>query len=273
MNDLRQQPTHDPNHLVKIATEAALQAGRLIHDNIGNDLRISLKDEGVQNLVTEMDTASEKLVKEIISSHIADARFLAEESGGDHDLSRLTWVVDPIDGTVNYAHGVPIYCVSIAAVENDRPLAGVVYNPNLDEMFTATLGGGAFLNGTRLSVGTNADLLKAVLVTGFPYNVAENPYGCIDTFVDFVRLGVPVRRLGSAALDLAYVAAGRFDAFWEVRLNEWDVAAGVLLVTEAGGRISTYAPEPTDGSLVVDRILATNGRIDGAMMEVLRRQW
>ncbi len=256
--------------LLATAVEAAKNAGRLIRDAFGKEMLVSTKDDGAHNLVTEMDTAAETLIKETIRSAFPDAIFLAEESGGDHDLTELTWVVDPIDGTVNYAHGIPIYCVSIAAVIGNEPVVGVIYNPNMEELFTAVAGGGVHLNGERMRVSENDDLAKAVLVTGFPYNVAENPYGCVDSFVNFIGRGIPVRRLGSAALDLAYVAAGRFDGYWEVRLNEWDVAAGVLMVTEAGGSVTTYSPEPCLSSIVVDRLLATNGKVDGEMLKVLK---
>jgi myo-inositol-1(or 4)-monophosphatase len=262
--------------LLETAVQAALQAGGLVHEKIGQDLEIRFKEQGVQNLVTEMDTAAETLIKEIIESRHGPSTFLGEEFGGNPELRELTWVIDPIDGTVNYAHGVPIYCVSIGAVRNDQPLVGVIYNPNTSEMFTAIKGGGAYLNGKRLKVSANGELLKAILVTGFPYNVMENPFGCIDAFVDFLRMGVPVRRLGSAALDLAYTAAGRFDAYWEVALNYWDVAAGILMVLEAGGMVTTYASEVSSdstpsGVLVIDRMLASNGQIHQSVLEVLRR--
>ncbi|MEO5930810.1 MAG: inositol monophosphatase family protein, partial [Candidatus Kapaibacterium sp.] len=193
--------------LLDIAVEAALAAGALIRERKTEDLGITFKEEGKHNLVTVMDLASEALIKKMIGERLEGARFLAEEGGGNYDLEPLTWVIDPIDGTVNYAHGIPLYCVSIAAVQNNEPVAGVIYGPEINELFTATKGGGAFLNGASLNVSTNADLEKAILVTGFPYNVEENPFGCIDSFADFLRMGIPVRRLGSAALDLAYVAA------------------------------------------------------------------
>jgi myo-inositol-1(or 4)-monophosphatase len=262
--------------LLATAVAAARAAGDLVHSRIDDELEISNKEQGVQNLVTEMDHASERLIKEMIEQRHPGSVFLAEESGGNQDLIDLTWVIDPIDGTVNYAHGIPIYCVSIAAVRNNEPIVGVIYNPNIGELFTATRGGGAHLNGRPMKVSTITELERAVLVTGFPYNVAENPHGCVDSFTDFMMRGVPVRRLGSAALDLAYTAAGRFDAFWEVSLNHWDVAAGILMVVEAGGRVTSYS-DFTDGSsngcgIVIDRMLATNGHIHGLMEDVLIRR-
>lgn len=269
--------THDSDmagefaELLESAVEAARQAGTLIREGITGELGITYKAEGKNNLVTVMDTASEDLIRKILLERHPGTEFLAEESGGNHELKQLTWVVDPIDGTVNYAHGIPLYCVSIGAVMNNEPVVGVIYNPNTNEMFTATKGGGAFLNGTRLRVSTNNDIERSVLVTGFPYNVEDNPFGCIDSFVEIIKMGVPVRRLGSAAIDLAYVAAGRFDAFWEVALHEWDVAAGSLMVTEAGGTIGSYAPEQPHHPLVIDRLLATNGVIHDDIRRLLMR--
>lgn len=257
--------------LLDSAIMAARQAGDLITRAVGSDLGIQYKDEGKNNLVTVMDTAAEDTIRELLAERHPDVLFLAEESGGNENLEPLTWVVDPIDGTVNYAHGVPLYCVSIAAVQNNEPVVGVIYNPNTDELFTATKGGGAYLNGTPLKVSLNDDLEHSVLVTGFPYNVGENPFGCIDSFVELISMGIPVRRLGSAALDLAYVAAGRFDAFWEVALHPWDVAAGILMITEAGGIVGSYAAEGKRSAIVIDRILASNGHIHEALRNVLLR--
>jgi len=271
MTSNQPETTSDYAPLLESAVEAARQAGTLIREGITGDLGITYKEEGKNNLVTLMDVASEDLVRRILLERHPGTEFLAEESGGYTELSRLTWVVDPIDGTVNYAHGIPLYCVSIAAVLHGRPVAGAIYNPNTREMFTALRGGGAFLNGERLQVSTNDELEHAVLVTGFPYNVGENPFGCVDAFVEVVQRGIPVRRLGSAALDLAYVAAGRFDAFWEVALHDWDVAAGVLMVLEAGGTVDTYAPEQGRYPLITDRLLVSNGRIHDAIRHLLTR--
>jgi myo-inositol-1(or 4)-monophosphatase len=266
-----ENPHMSYSDLLESAVVAARQAGDLITGAIGSDLGIQYKNEGKNNLVTLMDTASEEAIRKVLSERHPEVLFLAEESGGNEDLEPLTWVVDPIDGTVNYAHGIPLYCISIAAVQNNEPVVGVIYNPNTNELFTASKGEGAHLNGVPLKVSANDELERAILVTGFPYNVEENPFGCLDSFVELVRMGIPVRRLGSAALDLAYVAAGRFDAFWEVALHPWDVAAGIILVTEAGGVVGTYAPEGMHGALVTDRILASNGRIHEELRSVLLR--
>lgn len=269
--------TTDTEQLLALAVRAANAAGEMLKERFGNpdDLQISHKDEGINNLVTEMDTAAEKLIREILSER-EDVVFLGEETGGNQDLTELTWVVDPIDGTVNYAHGLPVWCVSIAVVRNNEPLAGVIRNPNLDETFTAIKGQGAFLNGRKLQVSKEETLRKSLLVTGFPYNINENPHGTIDMFGAVLRQGIAIRRLGSAALDLAYVAAGRFEGFWEVSLHPWDVAAGILILNEAGGSISSYAPdgeaysgEPTK-AIVTDRIAATNGKIHEELLTLLR---
>jgi len=262
--------TNDLPSLLAVAVDAASTAGAMVRNRIDDDLLIELKEEGNYNLVTEMDRASEDLIRSMVTSAVPGSRFLAEESGGDWGLEELTWVVDPIDGTVNYAHGIPIYAVSIAAVRHGRPIVGAIYGPGTNELFTATLGGGSFVDGKRMNVSTTSALRHAVLVSGFPYNVGENPFGCIDTFASFLRRGIPVRRLGSAALDLAYVAAGRFDAFWEVALAPWDVAAGILMITEAGGSVVTYGDNSRQGVLITDRILATNGLVESEMLSALQ---
>lgn len=272
---MTQPPTLSPDTddlagLLDVAVVAATAAGELVRSRINDVLKIEMKDQGNYNLVTEMDRASEDLIRAIVMERVPGSRYLAEESGGDRDLRDLTWVVDPIDGTVNYAHRVPMYAISIAAVRDGEPIVGAIYGPSTNELFTATLGGGAWHNGTRLKVSETTNLLQSVLVTGFPYNVNENPYNCIDAFVAMVRRGIPVRRLGSAALDLAYLAAGRFDAFWEVALGPWDVAAGLLMVDEAGGSVVSYSDGERPPGLVTDRILATNGHLQRDMLSILQ---
>lgn len=268
------------NKYLEIAIDSALKAGELIKSRFGGELDIKFK-EGVYNLVTEMDTASENLIKKNILTSLPDSIFLAEESGGSNDLKPLTWVIDPIDGTVNYAHGIPIYSVSIALVQEFESIVGVVYNPETNELFYAQKGGGSFLNHKKLSVSKTDKLGKSVLVTGFPYNVSENPYNCVGALNHMLNLGLPIRRLGSAALDLAYTAAGRFDAYWEVELNEWDVAAGALLVREAGGSIISYEKDAagygtTNNSsennfLITKKLLASNGLIEEELKNILNK--
>ena len=250
--------------LIFVAIQAALKAGNIVRKGFGTSYQIFSK-EGKQNLVTEYDHASEKAIISLIQTHFPDHGFLAEESGlSSQKPSSVLWVIDPLDGTVNFAHHIPVFCIRIAAVKDNEILCGVIYNPLLDELFIAAKDKGAYLNGTKLQVSQKQDLENAVLATGFPYNVDQDPLQCIETFAEMTRLGVPIRRLGSAALDLAYVAAGRFDAYWEVSLRPWDLAAGKLLVEEAGGCVTHY-----DGSfheLFCDTtVLATNSYLHTLM--------
>ncbi len=256
------------NELTNCAKETSIKAGKLLKEGFGTTFEIANK-EGRNNLVTEYDNLAEKTIIENISSKYPNHVFLAEESGktGTKEKDVVQWVIDPLDGTVNFANSLPIFSVSIAAVKNKEILCGTIYHPYLDELFHATKGQGAYLNDKKLKVSENSDLDASFLVTGFPYNVNENPSGCINQFVSIIKRGIPVRRLGSAALDLAYVAAGRFDGFWEINLNPWDVAAGILLVKEAGGKVTQYDETPywiTDES-----ILATNGKIHADIAKTL----
>ncbi|MDW8225590.1 MAG: inositol monophosphatase family protein [Bacteroidota bacterium] len=257
------------NELLAAAVEAAVEAGALLRTGFGSALVVERK-EGRHNLVTDYDRRAEKLIVERLRQRFPESEFWAEESGRSGTVGQqLCWLVDPLDGTVNFAHGIPIFCVSIAALSDGDILCGVIYQPLVGELFTAARGRGAWLNGERICVSRTARLEDAILVTGFPYNVADNPGNCMEHFLRFLRLGLPIRRLGSAALDLAYVAAGRFDGFWEVTLNPWDVAAGVLLVQEAGGQVSHY-----DGSTyrleARSSIVASNGWIHEQMLIVLQ---
>ncbi|MFC2129991.1 inositol monophosphatase family protein [Bacteroidota bacterium] len=256
--------------LTQCAVKAALKSGQILRDGFGTSFEISSK-KGKNNLVTEYDNLSEKVIIEHIHSIFPDHVFLAEESGKTGELSKDTvrWVIDPLDGTVNFAHSLPIFSISIAAELNKELLCGVIYHPILDELFVATKGKGAFLNDKQLRVSENDNLDSAFLVTGFPYNVNQNPCGCIDHFVNIIQRGIPIRRLGSAALDLAYVAAGRFDGFWEINLNPWDVAAGVILVQEAGGLVTHY--NESSYWIEDESILATNGKIHSEISTVLSR--
>ena len=248
----------DTAQLLSYADAAARIAGQVLRDGFGKPLLAESK-EGMHNLVTQFDLQAEQAIIDSLKLATPNATIMAEESGVNRGSTSLTWVIDPLDGTVNFAHGIPIFCVSIAAVHGGTILCGIVYNPLTHEMFAATHGGGAFLNGQQICVSSTQHLHDAILVTGFPYNVAENPLRCIDQFAAVVGRGLPVRRLGSAALDLAYTAAGRFDGFWESILQPWDMAAGVLLVQEAGGCVTHYRNESF--ALSTNSIIATNGRI------------
>ena len=256
--------------MLNFAIQTAREAGRVLAEKFGRALRVSNK--GDIDLVTEADIASERLIVERIRSYHPRHAILTEESGdvvaiGDVD-SEYKWVVDPLDGTTNYAHGYPCFCVSIALEHEGRVVVGVVYDPTRDEMFAAERGGGATLNGRSLRVSETSELNGALLCTGFPYDVRDRG-DFARHFHNFIMHAQGVRRDGSAALDLAYVACGRFDGFWEEGLNPWDVAAGVLLITEAGGRISRYNGTPFD--IYTPPIAASNGLIHEAMLDVLRQ--
>ena len=255
--------------LTKTAIEAALSAGQLLKEGFGTSFSI-LSKPGKQNLVTEYDKRSEKKIMEIILKQFPDHNILAEESGkARSSQSPYTWIIDPLDGTVNFAHGIPMFCVSIGVAYQHEIVSAVIYHPLLDELFTAEKGQGAKLHQTPLSVSKIDRLEEALIATGFPYNVDKNPLHCLEHFTQLQAMGIPIRRLGAAALDLCYVAAGRFDGYWEVSLQPWDVAAGKLIVQEAGGRITHY-----DGSersvFNEDTVLATNGKIHEMMMTQLR---
>ncbi|OGU17437.1 MAG: hypothetical protein A2X61_09030 [Ignavibacteria bacterium GWB2_35_12] len=258
------------NKITNCAVESALKAGKILKEGFGTSFIISNKI-GKNNLVTEFDKRSESIIIENIKSVFPGHVFLAEESGntGIATSGSVLWIIDPLDGTVNFAHSLPIFSISIAAVQNKEILCGVVYHPILDELFVAEKGKGAFLNGKEIKVSNSDDLESGFLVTGFPYNVNSNPCGCIEHFVSIIQRGIPVRRLGSAALDLAYVACGRFDGFWEINLNPWDVAAGILLVQEAGGLVTQYNKEKY--WLDDQTMIATNGKIHKQICDVLSR--
>jgi myo-inositol-1(or 4)-monophosphatase len=248
------------------ASELARQAGNLLRQAYGR--KIEAEHKGAVDLVTEYDLRAEQLLTQAIRQASPTDAILAEE-GGASGAGELTWVIDPLDGTTNFARGVPFFCVSIACVQNRRPVLGVVYDPMRDELFTASTGGGTTLNGRPLTVSQTGSLDKSLLVTGFPYDIRTNPDNNLSQYALLSVRSLGVRRLGSAALDLAYVAAGRFDGFWEFRLSPWDFAAGMLLVPEAGGRV-TRADGGPDVFREPTSILATNGRIHEAMLGSLR---
>jgi len=253
--------------LLNFAIQVAREAGGVLIDRLG---RAQVSSKGDINLVTEADLAAEKLIIDRINSHYPRHAILAEESGASGEMatgkSDWQWIIDPLDGTTNYAHGYPCFCVSIAVERAGAIEIGVVYDPSRNEMFAAERGQGATLNDRPMRVSTVDDLNNAMLCTGFPYNVRERPNFARD-FVNFTMTAQAVRRDGSAALDLAYLAAGRFDGFWEDGLNAWDVAAGMLLIEEAGGRVTDYRGDQLD--IYTPKVLATNGRVHDAMMRVL----
>ncbi len=253
--------------MLNFATEIAREAGNLLVQKLGV-AKISTK--GDINLVTEADIAAENLIIDRIRSYYPQHGILAEESGEavlvGGKKSEWKWIIDPLDGTTNYAHGYPCFCVSIALERAGQLEIGVVYDPMRDEMFAAERGQGATLNDRKIRVSTVDQLSGAMLCTGFPYNVRERPDFARD-FTNFTMNAQAVRRDGSAALDLAYVACGRFDGFWEDGLSPWDIAAGALLIFEARGRVTNFNDQPLD--IYNEQVLATNGLIHDAMMRVL----
>jgi len=254
--------------LLNFAIQTARDAGRLLAERMGRLVQITNKGE--IDLVTEGDLAAEKLIIERIRSHYPRHSILAEESGeavvAGSPASEWKWIVDPLDGTTNYAHGYPCFCVSIALERAGSIEIGVVYDPMRDEMFAAERGQGAALNERRIRVSRIADLNRAMVCTGFPYDVRTRANFALQ-FTNFTLQAQAVRRDGSAALDLAYVACGRFDGFWEDGLNPWDIAAGVLIVAEAGGRVTDFAGRPLD--IYTPKVLVSNGLIHNPMMRVL----
>lgn len=243
------------------ATEAGAQV--LKHYFTSKNLVISNK-EGINNLVTEADHAAEKAIMDTIAESFPDHYILSEEAGEIVMDSSYKWIIDPIDGTVNYAHGIPICCVSIGLEHDGKMILGAVYNPFLKEFFIAEKGHGATLNGEQIKVSDETDVIKACMVTGFPYTYLDLPNGPLQVFERFIRKGIPVRRLGSAAIDLCWVAAGRFDGFYEHKLQAWDSAAGVLMVEEAGGKVTDFTG--ADYSVYQPQIVASNGKIHDELL-------
>jgi myo-inositol-1(or 4)-monophosphatase len=258
--------SHSPLFLTT-AVEAVVRAGDMMLARIGQVFRIDKK--GAIDLVTEVDLAIERMFRELVSNRFPDHQILAEELGGSLSVpDGPCWVFDPIDGTTNFAHGLPIYCASLALEIDGVAEIAAVYDPTRRELFTAERGAGAFLNGQPIRVSAAATLIDAMLVTGFPYDVHTRLDEIIGLFRAFVGQARAVRRLGSAAIDLCYVAAGRMDGFWERDLSPWDIAGGALLVTEAGGRVTSLQGDPFTSR--GRSVLASNNLIHDAMLDVIR---
>ncbi len=236
------------------------------------DLEFTITNkEGINNLVTEVDHASEKAIIDVIKKNFPGHHILSEECGDLVQDSQYKWIIDPIDGTVNFAHRIPICCISIGLEHNGKMLMGGIYNPFMNELFIGERGQGVTLNGKPVSVSTKDKVINACMVTGFPYTYLDEPNGPLQVFERFIRKGIPVRRLGSAAIDLAWVACGRFDGFYEHKLQAWDSAAGFLLVEEAGGKVTNlkghvYSPYQPG-------IIATNGIIHDELVQVVNYGW
>ena len=253
---------------LRVAEEAARRAGELQLQRLGGDFRVSHK--GVIDLVTEVDRESESLIVDILRSAFPESDIIAEENDYGERKSDIAWIIDPLDGTTNFAHRLPWFCVSIALEVEGEIAAAALYHPCMNEMFTATIGNGAFLNGVRLSVSRNAALRSCILASGFPYDRTWDNENNLSLYSTFTMATQGVRRFGAAALDLAYVAAGRMDGFWECKLKPWDVAAGKLLVEEAGGRVTNYSGDRY--SVYDHRIVASNGVLHGEMLDIISAQ-
>lgn len=252
--------------LLEAAVTAARRAGSLLLAYAASGFHVEHKNP--INLVTDADHAAEQAVIDYIRGEFPTHRFLAEERGRiEETASPYCWIIDPLDGTTNFAHGYPVYAVSIGLEVDGECLAGVIFDPSRDELFTATRGGGAWLNGRSIHVSGTATLDHSLLVTGFAYDIRETTRNNLDHFSRFALKAQGLRRTGSAALDLAYVAMGRFDGFWEVRLSPWDMAAGSVILREAGGRLTNFAGEEL--SIYGRELVASNGRIHPAMLQVL----
>jgi myo-inositol-1(or 4)-monophosphatase len=251
--------------MLNFAIRVARDAGRLLRDRVGT--KIDIDHKGAINIVTDVDLASEQLIRDAIATHYPRHQVLAEEGGLADNTSEYRWVVDPLDGTTNFAHGYPVFCVSIALEYQGESVLGVVYDPMRDELFAAERGGGAALNNLPIHVSGTGDLMQSLLSTGFPYDIKTSTLTNLDHWANFAMNAQALRRDGAAALDLCYVACGRYDGFWELNLSPWDTAAGALIVTEAGGRVTDFAGNKF--SNYEPQVLASNGLIHDRMIEVL----
>ena len=251
---------------LEIVEVVARQAVAVLMEGYGNVRHIHRK--GVIDLVTEFDKRSEEVILSSIQQHFPDHAILAEESGHNHTVSEYQWVIDPLDGTTNFAHGIPVFSVSIGLLKNNSPVLGVVYDPFRNEMFSAELGHGATLNNHPLQVSSHADLEHAVISTGFPYDLRTNPRNNLAQFVQFQMRTQAVRHLGSAALDCTWTAMGRLDGYWEFGVKAWDVGAGALIVREAGGRVTSV--DGGEDFLSDQSILVSNSLLHEQMLRVLR---
>jgi myo-inositol-1(or 4)-monophosphatase len=252
---------------LEFAEDVARGAGEILRQNYGKRQSIHYKSE--IDLVTDVDRQSEVYIMERIRSACPEHGILSEESSEQKSSSPYRWIIDPLDGTTNYAHNYPCFCVSVALEKNGELLAGGVFDPLLSESFTASAEGGAFRNGERIAVSSVGDLRRSLLSTGFAYDVRESTDNNLAFFREFVFSGQAIRRDGSAALDLCYLACGRFDGFWELKLSPWDTAAGLLILREAGGVATLFDGSPYD--IHQPEILASNGRIHEQMMAVIQR--
>ncbi len=250
---------------VSFAADTALGAGRILKKGLTQVKKIDFK--GRIDPVTEFDLKSEKYITRAIQKTYPEHSILAEEGSGSENGSQFRWVIDPLDGTVNFSHGFPVYCVSIALEHNGQIIAGVVFDPERDELFSAGLGQGSRMNGKKITVSSECNLQRSLLATGFAYNIGTARRNNLGMFARMMKKAQAVRRLGSAALDLCWVANGRFDGFWEYYLQPWDTAAATLILNEAGGKVTRINGK--EYSIFAKDLLASNNHIHTAMKAVL----
>ncbi len=251
--------------IVENAKRIAWEAGRILKERFGKYNRIDFK--GDINLVTDTDRISQEFIREEIKKIYPDHSLLSEEGLEIRTQSPFRWIIDPLDGTTNFAHGLPVFAVSIAVEFEGEIFGGVVYNPVMDELFWSEKGKGAYLWQERIRVSETESLSKSLLATGFPYDIREDSNNNLNYFSRFAIRAQAIRRMGAASIDLCYVACGRFDGFWELKLFPWDVAAGTLIVEEAGGKITDFKGLPTN--IYSKEIVASNRKIHEEMIEVL----
>ncbi len=248
------------NDVIQIAKEA----GEIIRNSFGKEIQFEYKSNE-SNLVTETDKKSEAAIMNFISKKYPSHNILTEESGEIKQASEYTWVIDPLDGTTNFKHKFPVFAVSIGVMKNNETIAGVVYDVMNDNVYSSEKASGSFCNNVRMNVSENDNLAHALLVTGFPYDVVDNPHNALNIFVELTKKARGIRRLGSAAIDFCYVAKGVFDAFWEVHLHPWDICAGKLIVEEAGGIVTNFEGILID--IFTPKILCSNKNLHHKMVE------
>ncbi|HOO89410.1 MAG TPA: inositol monophosphatase family protein [Syntrophales bacterium] len=251
----------------KFAVSIAKEAGAILKERFKEKHEIDYKGE--IDIVTEADRMSETILVSEIGRKFPDHNILSEESTEVWKGSSYRWIIDPLDGTTNYAHGFPVFCISIALEKDGAVICGVVHNPVSEELFVAEKGGGAFVNGSAISVSQTTEISESLLATGFPYDIRRDPNNNINYFSEMALEAQAIRRAGSAALDLAYTAMGRFDGFWELKLHQWDTAAGWLIVCEAGGIVTDISGNSYH--LDSPSIVASNRIIHDSMIRILNR--
>ena len=261
-------PKMDIESIQRTGIAAAYKSGKLLRSYMGE--HFAIRKKGLKDLVTDADTQSEKIILDTIRKKFPNHAILAEESGTKHGNEKYQWIIDPLDGTINFAHQLPFFAISIAFAHEGRTEMGIVFNPLSGELFSAISGRGATLNNDKIQVSTTRIIGDCLLATGFPYNVLETFESVTRRFSNCLRSAQGIRRLGSAALDLCYVACGRLDGFWEQNLNAWDTAAGALIALEAGAVITDFSNKPF--AMTDKEILATNGKIHQEMISLLDKK-